>query len=78
MRTNGSDGARDVVRSITRPCKAVGTTMRRNAMHIAREYAQHPYQRRHLRSPSTAASHRTNPLPMSWMMRMRMSFLSSY
>ncbi len=31
-----------------------------------------------VRSPSTAASHRANPLQLSWMMRMRMSFLSSY
>ncbi len=29
-------------------------------------------------SPSTAASHHTYPLSLSWMMRMRMSFLSSY
>jgi hypothetical protein len=65
MRTNGSDGARDVVRSTTRHCKAVGTTMRWNATY-------------YVRAPSTAASHRAYPLPLSWMMRMRMSFLSSY
>ncbi len=37
MRTNGSDGARDVVRSTTQRCKAVGTTMRRNTTRIARQ-----------------------------------------
>jgi hypothetical protein len=42
------------------------------------KYTQRPYQQRHVRSPSTTASHRANPLSMSWMMRMRMSFLSSY
>jgi hypothetical protein len=79
MRTNGSDGARDVVRSTTRRCKAVGTTMRRNATRIARPRSVRINDVTYdVRSPSTAVSHRANPLPLSWMMRKRMSFLSSY
>ena len=52
MRTNGSNGAQDVVQSTTRCCKAVGMTMRRNATHIARR----------VRAASISMTSRTPPL----------------
>ena len=78
MRTNGSNGARDIVQLTTRRCNAVRTTMHRNAKCIACQ----------VRAASVSMTSRTfplhrrvasrQPLPMSWMTRMRMLFLSSY